>query len=310
MPDPDAPIPWSALPDLAPLAALYGMSVADLAAFVAGLPSSLRPCAWVEEDRVVAAVIVVAEDLEGERRLTFARAAAADAAHSVRLLHWVEHTATASDAQEMEISVRRAPGLEDLLGRRGFTRTNATLHLVAGPPRPAGSLPRGFHERSLDAFPLDVVLRMTNTCFAEHPFTAPLTIEDVERLCAAPSFDAGLFRLLADGEGPVGFLRCEVQADGHGEIEAIGVLPRVRGTGLGRWLLRRSEALLAERGATPVSLHVVESNRAALGLYRSEGYVEAERWTVWARTPGPGPTEGVEPDGRPAGTGIQEPQST
>jgi N-acetylglutamate synthase len=66
-------------------------------------------------------------------------------------------------------------------------------------------------------------------------------------------------------------------------VESIGVVPRARGRGLGRWLLRRCEALLDDRGAREITLRVAQSNAPAAALYAAEGYAEVSRSVAWGR---------------------------
>lgn len=74
---------------------------------------------------------------------------------------------------------------------------------------------------------------------------------------------------------PVGSLRViAIDGDrGERDITAFGVLPREQGRGYGRALLSRTIiALRAERDA-PINIEVETDNAAALGLYRSCGFV-------------------------------------
>ncbi len=57
-------------------------------------------------------------------------------------------------------------------------------------------------------------------------------------------------------------------------LETIVVHPQARGTGLGKTLLARSEALAKEHGAQSLSLHVFGNNQRARALYESDGFDE------------------------------------
>jgi ribosomal protein S18 acetylase RimI-like enzyme len=71
-----------------------------------------------------------------------------------------------------------------------------------------------------------------------------------------------------------------------GHVAQIAVAPEHRGKGLGRQLMRAALAGLADAGCGHATLTVTESNRPALGLYRSLGFEERERlfayvWPAW-----------------------------
>lgn len=70
----------------------------------------------------------------------------------------------------------------------------------------------------------------------------------------------------------VGSLRI-VAADGGADITAFGVLPTEQGRGYGRALLSRTIALLRAEGEAEINIEVETDNAAALGLYRSCGFV-------------------------------------
>ena len=65
-------------------------------------------------------------------------------------------------------------------------------------------------------------------------------------------------------------------------LETIIVAPEVRGTGLGRQLLRHAEAAARSHGARSLSLHVFRNNRRAHALYEAEGFdselIRAIKW--------------------------------
>lgn len=71
-----------------------------------------------------------------------------------------------------------------------------------------------------------------------------------------------------------GYVAAEVQSDGSGYIDYLGVVPDMRGRGLGRRLVKAAVDALRERGATSVDLTVREDNHAARRLYASLGFIE------------------------------------
>jgi [ribosomal protein S18]-alanine N-acetyltransferase len=63
------------------------------------------------------------------------------------------------------------------------------------------------------------------------------------------------------------------------ELETIVIFPASRGHGVGAALMRAMIEQLKSAGATEVTLEVRCSNRPALALYRSVGFIEAGRRT-------------------------------
>ncbi len=82
----------------------------------------------------------------------------------------------------------------------------------------------------------------------------------------------GALTLIAERDGrAVGFAVIGVRAeDAH--LYAIAVVPRVRGHGVGRKLLRAAERNAAARGATTMRLETGEANLGAIDLFMRAGY--------------------------------------
>ena len=78
---------------------------------------------------------------------------------------------------------------------------------------------------------------------------------------------------------PVGYVAVEVQPDGSGYVDYLGVAEQARGRGLGRLLVAGALRGLAARGVPFAHLTVRVDNPAARALYASLGFVE-ERVTV------------------------------
>lgn len=142
----------------------------------------------------------------------------------------------------------------------------------AGEPAPAGVRFRRFEDDERD-FPL--LARMWNATFREHWGFWEAGDSDVRALAARPDFNRELI-LYAErgenGEETLGFCRNELNPDGAGWVEVLGVTPEARGTGLGKALLDQSIRLLLERGARTVDLGVMANNENALRLYRGTGF--------------------------------------
>lgn len=77
-----------------------------------------------------------------------------------------------------------------------------------------------------------------------------------------------------DGEEVVGYVAAEIQSDGSGYIDFLGVHPDHRRRGIGRALVQASADRLLDLGASSVNLTVRESNAAARALYGSLGFTE------------------------------------
>jgi ribosomal protein S18 acetylase RimI-like enzyme len=76
-----------------------------------------------------------------------------------------------------------------------------------------------------------------------------------------------------DGE-PAGYVAVELQPDGSGYVDYLGVAPQHRRRGLGAELVRAGVEVLRRLDAEPIHLTVRESNHAARSLYASLGFAE------------------------------------
>jgi ribosomal protein S18 acetylase RimI-like enzyme len=84
---------------------------------------------------------------------------------------------------------------------------------------------------------------------------------------------AGSFLVFDRSSGEaVGMVLASFVSEAVGHISQLCVLPGLRGAGLGRELLRRSDEALRRDGARLVSLTVTESNAAAIALYERNGF--------------------------------------
>lgn len=82
--------------------------------------------------------------------------------------------------------------------------------------------------------------------------------------------------VMAEFEGePVGFV-CMLQPDeDHSvHVDNLHALPAFKGAGIGTALLAYAKEWAIARGATSLKLWVMDSNAAAIGFYRSRGWVE------------------------------------
>ena len=126
----------------------------------------------------------------------------------------------------------------------------------------------------------DEWLAVNNRAFAGHPEQGGWTLDTLLQREQAEWFDPEGFLLAFDDDGLAGFCWTKVHpADppkepvALGEIYVIGADPGRQGIGLGRALTVGGLASLAERGITMGMLYVDGANDAAVGLYRSLGFV-------------------------------------
>ncbi len=107
----------------------------------------------------------------------------------------------------------------------------------------------------------------------------PLDAWPIWDVLAALTFPA-VVRLKAEhGERLVGFLAADVRRrEDVTWIATVGVHPDYRQRGLGRALMQAAEARVA---TSHIRLSVRRSNRAAIHLYRSLGYVEVDVWPAY-----------------------------
>ncbi|MFH1468772.1 MAG: hypothetical protein ABIO70_30570 [Pseudomonadota bacterium] len=229
-------LPWSELPSLAPVAALYGATPEALRAEAATFPAAVRGVALVAGTEVLAAALWVRSGPPDLPRLArLALAPEQPAAVALDLVAWAEAQPGAGRGQG--VSLRQAPGVGALLEARGYRLDERYLRLIqAAEPLPPGPLPAGFAERALSAVGVPAFLAMSNAAFASIPGALPLTADDWRALAESAAFREDCLCVLVDGAGPVGFARGEL-LDDEGLVEAVGLVERGRGRGLGRWLL-------------------------------------------------------------------------
>lgn len=95
--------------------------------------------------------------------------------------------------------------------------------------------------------------------------------------------DPDLWVLAHQREKLVGAAICETWDERSGEVTLLAVDPEARHRGVGRALLLSAFALLRERGAHAVAVHVRGSDERVLGLYESVGMRPVRRQTRWRK---------------------------
>jgi mycothiol synthase len=171
------------------------------------------------------------------------------------------------------------------LTANGFVPVRQLLQLAAPLPISQGRRPQ---DRPLDVRPFHpgrdegAWLEVNRRAFAGHPEQGSWALADLERRERAPWFDPGGFLVHEVDRRMAGFCWTKVhRTPVVGEIYVIGVDPDFQGRGLGRALTLAGLDHLATRGVPDAMLYVEASNVAALALYRSLGFVEHHRETVY-----------------------------
>lgn len=282
-------LPWTALDRLDPVVELSGYAVEALTAEMGQFPDGIQGIVVTRSGRPVASAVRIDRRIPTDGIRTFSRFCVTPRLPMESLgdplRSFLEADARAAGARVLRISIACATGLARLLEAAGYQAEESYVQMrLTAPARDPGPLPPGVTEAKLDDVPLEDYLSMSNEAFAEVPGAVFLTPEEWRRATASPRYDHELVRILIDAGGPLGFLRGTTGVAGSSaEVDVIGLLPRGRGKGLGRWLLRRCEELLRERGSREIELLVASTNVAAFELYRAEGYVEKWRRETWSR---------------------------
>ena len=155
--------------------------------------------------------------------------------------------------------------------REGFEAGEEPARIEIRGVDPDGDLP-AIHAVLVDAF-------------ADDPGHAVAPFERwVAEEAGGSSFDPSLWLIAEDGTKIVGVLTASDFVD-RGWVDYLGVLPDVRGRGIGAALLRRSFATFAARGIPTVFLNVdAENVTGATALYERVGMRVAKRWDLWERS--------------------------
>lgn len=191
-----------------------------------------------------------------------------------------------------------SPAAQALATKAGLTRARELLIMK----RPLSDLP------PLPPVPADIELRtfvpgqddeswlaLNAKAFVHHPEQGQMTSQDLADRMAEDWFDpAGFFLAVREGH-LVGFHWTKQHPDHLGEVYVLGVDPAAAGAGLGKILLARGLAHLAEQHNTDVLLYVEGDHDRAVGLYTKAGFDVHNRDVMYAQ-----PTSSAD---RPTPTG-------
>ena len=190
----------------------------------------------------------------------------------LRISHW--HPAPASEA------FARALGFEP---ERFFWTLERPGRLTPEPVWPAGLETRTF-DGSDHAF--QDWSDTYNLAFSRNAMTVTSTVDTCRVTAAAPHFRADGLLLAYRDDRCVGFCQCGLHPD-RGEVDVVGVIPELRGVGLGRALLRWGVAWLLAQSAPAVRLFVDGENETAVRLYQTEGFGAVRTRAIWKQTTAP-----------------------
>ncbi len=276
-------VPWTELDDWAGLAAVVEDDPDKLRKTSEAYPDGIWGIALLEAGVIRASAVAVSRASADENKFAIVRVHAQQGA-ALPLVRWGEEQAQRLGVERTEVCVRRAPGLDETLKGRGYQWVEAYLQMrQMGPKRAPDPLPGGFDEVGLGAIELDAFLDMSNRAFRTVPGAFDLTVADWKSITKEPGYRESLVRIVRSDSRPIAFLRGALDQSMLGEVDAIGVVAEHQGSGLGRYSLRRCEQLLREHGATSIELAVAATNKGAVHLYESEGFVISERRDAWER---------------------------
>jgi ribosomal protein S18 acetylase RimI-like enzyme len=100
-----------------------------------------------------------------------------------------------------------------------------------------------------------------------------------EELAALPGYYDVLLVARDDAGELVGSVAIKRLPDDSGELKRLYVRPSARGTGLGRRLASSAVERAREHGYSLLRLDTLPAMEAARGIYRSLGFLEAERYS-------------------------------
>jgi mycothiol synthase len=144
-------------------------------------------------------------------------------------------------------------------------------------PVPVGVTIRGFQPDDEPA-----LLAINAAAFADHPEQGEMDHDNFTERTTQPWYDPADLLVAVDATGTLlGFHWTKRHSGRLGEVYVIATAPDASGQGLGGALLTAGLAHLATTGCRQVILYV-ESDNAALRLYRRHGFVVARSDVVYA----------------------------
>lgn len=191
-------------------------------------------------------------------------------------------------------------GAQVIAEKNGFHRVRTVVQMRRSLGDPIPDLDGSVAIRSfLTGLDEEPWLALNNAAFEGHPEQAEWTSRDLEIRCQESWFDPTGF-LIAEIDGEMaGFCWTKVHG-GHshqhspdesihdhdpiGEIYIMGVLPKFRGSGIGRAVTIAGLRHLRYQGIFSAMLYVDSSNSSAMALYSSLGFTEWGRDVLYRYT--------------------------
>ncbi len=152
-------------------------------------------------------------------------------------------------------------------------------------PVPPVELPGGVHISTFTPADADAWLQVNARAFARHQEQGSMTAADLAARRREPWFDADGFFLAYRGEKLLGYHWTKIHRESTppvGEVYVLGVDPEAGRSGIGRALLNRGMAHLAERGLDSVILYVEADEAHVVDLYSSAGFAVVHRDLLYA----------------------------
>lgn len=183
-------------------------------------------------------------------------------------------------------AARALAGSRGLVASRKLCRYTRDLDTI-----PDRTLPEGVALRPFTASDAEDWLALNAAAFVDLPDQGRWTEKDLRARLEASWFDPEGFLLAFDDTGLVGSHWTKVHggaAHPHsatGEVYVLAVAPRARGSGLGAALTVEGLRHLRDRGLSTVMLYVDCDNAAAVALYRSLGFEQADCDVQYAAAP-------------------------
>jgi mycothiol synthase len=119
----------------------------------------------------------------------------------------------------------------------------------------------------------DAWVELNARAFVSHPEQGRVTLDDLNELVREGWFAADNFLIAWDGDTMVGYCWLKVEDD-TGEFYVVGIDPDQQGRGIGRILTEAGLERLRSSDIHRAHLYVEGDNAAAVGLYRSLGFID------------------------------------